>query len=214
MPDKSGSHFPKLVTVRQCYCRLLKSARCAILQKSEPKSRLTLAVSTSHFPHTFDCLSTRMPSERHPFFSLSLENKENKLQINITSLTCCKCFPKTCTSVRAGGRSFRTQLRDAPVSCSLHQRLPGQGIICIFYMYLLLRLPGRCIICIFFQLYPSLFLRFTVVHCFHIVFAAWKCHRTSLNMTTVNLRMKWGRKSNLLSWENWHCLRNHWIIIG
>ena len=72
MPDKSGSHFPKLVTVRQCYCRLLKSARCAILRKSEPKSRLTLAVSTSHFPHTFDCLSTRMPSERDIHFSLSL----------------------------------------------------------------------------------------------------------------------------------------------
>ena len=129
MPDKSGSHFPKLVTVRQCYCRLLKSARCAILRKSEPKSRLTLAVSTSHFPHTFDCLSTRMPSEIYFSLSLSLENKENKLQINRTSLTCYKCFPKTCTSVRAGGRSFRTQLRDAPVSCSLRQRSPGQCII-------------------------------------------------------------------------------------
>ena len=168
---------------------------------------------------TFPTLLTACQPECHLretsiFLSLSLENKENKLQINRTSLTCCKCFPKTCTSVRAGGRSFRTQLRDAPVSCSLRQRLPGQCIICIFYMYLLLRLPGRCVICIFFQLYPSLFLRFTVVHCFHIVFAAWKCHRTSLNMTTVNLRMKWGRKSNLLSWENWHCLRNHWIIIG
>ena len=166
MPDKSGSHFPKLVRVR-CYCQLLKSA---ILQRSEP----TLV----HFD-TFSTLLTLLTACHLRDFHFPLL-KTKRSDINVKSMNdqnspVANAFQK---------HALESVLMDDPLvhSCatfSCRVRCVKDCLDHVLLKGVLTQLD--CILC-----YLCLFLRYIAA----MFFVTWKCHHTSSNTTTVDKRIK------------------------
>ena len=173
MPDKSGSHFPKLVTVH-CYCQLFWKVHGVQFREIGGKAGLLW-----QFPlPTLATLLTACQPEYHRrdvHFLLSRKQREHLLNC-----------PENIFRLKDG--------LDSPIANAFQKHALESMLVNNPLVHSCTTLPCcvRCVencldnvsivVCInCFGIEMD-----TVVHWSHAVFATWKCHRTSLNTTTAN----------------------------